>query len=69
MDSQGILDHFKAALADARMTDAPFLAEDLLQTLNHLSQRSDQALVEVVELFEKISDTTDPTALLKGYSR
>ncbi|MBW0566375.1 hypothetical protein O181_106090 [Austropuccinia psidii MF-1] len=59
----GAWTNFKASLVDARIVDAPFLAEELLQTLNHLSPRSDQALVAVLEFFQKISDSTTPTAL------
>ncbi|MBW0569904.1 hypothetical protein O181_109619 [Austropuccinia psidii MF-1] len=61
---KGSWNNFKDALSDSRRIDAPFLAEDLLQKLNNLSPRSDQALVAVVEFFQNISDTTDTIALL-----
>ncbi|MBW0535192.1 hypothetical protein O181_074907 [Austropuccinia psidii MF-1] len=54
--------NFKSAHYDLRIIDVSFLDEDLLQKLNHFSPRSDQALVEVVQFFQKISYTTDPTA-------
>ncbi|MBW0579647.1 hypothetical protein O181_119362 [Austropuccinia psidii MF-1] len=56
--------NFKASLSQARIIHEPFLAEDLLQILNHLSPRSDQTLGEVVECFKNITYTTDPTSLL-----
>ncbi|MBW0522326.1 hypothetical protein O181_062041 [Austropuccinia psidii MF-1] len=61
---KGSWTNLKDALYDSRIIDAPFLAEDLLQKLNHLSPRSDQALVAVVGFFQNISDTTDTTALV-----
>ncbi|MBW0501075.1 hypothetical protein O181_040790 [Austropuccinia psidii MF-1] len=61
---KGALTNLKAALADYRIFDAPFLPEDLLQTLNHLSPRSDRALLAVFEFLQKIRDTTDTPALI-----
>ncbi|MBW0521451.1 hypothetical protein O181_061166 [Austropuccinia psidii MF-1] len=55
--------NFKAPLARARIIDEPFLAGDLPQKLKHLSPRSNQVLVSVVEFFPKVSYTTDPTSL------